>query len=115
MQIIKDPPRRERAAIAQVSYADASGFGAVAEAQITGALVFSPRGVAYKPCVGDRLLTLPVAGADTCVGALTSTAGLAPGELRLTSSGGAQILLCQNGDIVLNGVTITPAGRIITP
>lgn len=114
MKIVKNPPRQgENACIAQVSYSDASGFGVVGDSEITGALVFSPRGIAYKPCVGDHLLLTPVTGADACAGALTSTAGLAPGELRLSSSGGATIYLRQNGDIVLNGVVITKDGEII--
>lgn len=116
MRIIKDIPRQEApACIAQVSYSDSGGFGAVGESEISGTLVFAPRGIAYKPCVGDSVLLLPVQGADACAGALTSSAGLSPGELRLSSSGGAQILLKQNGDIVLNGVTITSGGEIITP
>lgn len=114
MRIVRDLPQLgESAAIAQVSYSNATGFGVVGDSEITGALVFAPRGIAYRPCVGDHLLLMPVAGADTCLGALTSTIGLAPGELRLSSSGGASIQLCQNGDILLNGVTITKAGKII--
>ncbi len=114
MRIVRDLPQQgESAVIAQVSYSDQNGFGVVGDSEITGALVFAPRGIAYRPCAGDHLLLMPVAGADTCLGALTSTAGLAPGELQLSSSGGATIRLCQNGDIKLNGVTITKEGQII--
>ena len=116
MRIVKDPPQaQEGGVIAQVSYADSSGFGVVGASEIRGALTFAPRGLAYMPCVGDNLLLLPVEGADTCVGALTSSAGLQPGELHLFSGGGASILLAQNGDIHLNGVVITKNGEIRTP
>ena len=115
MRIVTDPPRQpEGAVIAQVSYADASGFGVVGASRISGAFTFAPRGIAYMPSVGDNLLLLPAQGRDTCIGALTSTAGLRPGELRLFSSGGASILLAANGEIHLNGALITRDGRVIS-
>jgi len=64
--------------------------------------------------VGDSVLLMPVEGNDTCLGVLSTTAGLAPGELRLTSSGGASITLRSNGEIDLNGATITRDGRVIS-
>lgn len=125
MQIIKPrhgPRGDEGGAIAQVSYAQEGSFGAVGASEIRSALVFAPRGIAYLPCVGDNLLLLPVGGSDTCVGALTSTQGLKPGELKLFSPGGASILLDQNGDIrmegrniYLNGAKIDQNGAITPP
>lgn len=116
MRLIKNPPREpDRNVIAQVSYSDHSGFGVVGASEIENALIFSPRGFAYRPCAGDQLLLLPVDGVDACVGALSSLAGLAPGELRLSVPSGGYFKLCQNGDAVINGVIITPGGRIIAP
>ena len=104
----------EQNMIARVGFADASGFGVVGASQITGALIFAPRGISYRPMPGDHLLLLPAGGADLCVGSLSQTAGLLPGELRLTSGGGAVIHLRANGDISLNGVTITRNGQILS-
>lgn len=115
MQLLKTPPPQPAATVAQVSYAGPGSFGAVAASEITQPLVFAPRGISYLPCTGDHLLLLPAEGTSTCLGALSATAGLAPGELRLRSSGGAELLLCANGDIRLNGVTITKSGQILTP
>lgn len=116
MKLIKDLPRQEPVgALAQVSYSDDTGFDVVGDSEISGALVLAPRGVAYRPCVGDHLLLQPVQGANACVGAVVSTQGLKPGELQLTSSGGATILLKQNGEIHLNGLIINKKGEIISP
>lgn len=98
----------------QVSSSGASGFGVVGASRISNAVTVAPRGIAYLPNVGDNLLLLPVEGRDVCAGAITSTAGLQPGELRLFSAGGASILLAANGDIHLNGVVITRNGQIIS-
>ena len=115
MRIVTDPPRhQESGMLAQVSYADSSGFGVLGASRISSALVFAPRGIAYMPSVGDNLLLLPIEGRDVCVGALTSPTGLAPGELRLTSAGGATIRLAANGEIHLNGAVITRDGRVIS-
>jgi len=116
MRIIKNPPRHpESPMIAQVSYANTSGFGVVGASQIASPLTFAPRGIAYMPGVGDNILLMPIDGHDVCAGTMTSGAGLRPGELRLFSGGGASILLAANGDIVLNGVVITRNGIIVTP
>ena len=100
--------------IGQVSSSSGGGFGVVGSSRLSRALTFAPRGIAWMPAVGDNVLLLPVEGRDTCLGALSVTTGLQPGELRLTSSGGATILLAANGEIRLNGAVITRDGRVIS-
>lgn len=114
MRLIKNPAKRHTdATVAQVSFSDSGNFGAVGASEVRGVPVFAPRGIAYQPCEGDNLLILPVDGADTCVGVLASAKGLAGGELRLCSAGGAEIVLRNDGEIVLNGVRITRSGEIV--
>lgn len=103
------------ASVAQVTFSEGDGYGAVAAAEQRGLPVFAPRGVAYRPCQGDSVLLVPAGGANVCAGVLSAAADLAPGELRLSSAGGAVIHLLGSGDIVLNGVMITKAGEIIPP
>lgn len=103
------------ATVAQISYADSLGYGALGASERRGAPVFAPRGIAYLPCEGDNVLLVPADGTEVCAGVLASSAGLRAGELRLTSSGGASILLDAEGGITLNGVYITKDGRILPP
>lgn len=103
------------ATVAQVSFSESGGFGAVGESEQRSLTVCAPRGFAYRPCEGDKLLLIPADGAMLCAGVLNSTAGLEGGELRLSSAGGAVIELKNNGDIILNGWTITRAGEMISP
>lgn len=100
------------AAVAQVSFSDSAGFGALAAFEARELPVFGPRGIAWRPCEGDRLLVLPVEGTDSCVGCY-GAADLEPGELKLFSAGGARIHLKNNGDITLNGLTITKEGQVL--
>lgn len=114
MRLLKNnPPRQGGATVAQVSFSDNGGFGALASSEARGVPVFAPRGVAYRPCEGDRLLLLLVDGVETCVGCLSTASDIESGELKLTSSGGATVWLKKNGEISLNGLTITQNGRLI--
>lgn len=112
--MIKDTQNRpETPVIAQVSYSEGAGFGAVGESEHRQIPVFAPRGICYRPCEGDNLLLIPVDGADVCAGVLSGE-NLEPGELALSSAGGARILLKKNGDVVINGVVISRDG-VVTP
>jgi len=116
MRIVGGQARAQAGAtVAQVSFSDSGGFGAVGASEYRGIPVFAPRGISYRPCEGDNLLVLPVDGTDTCAGVLSAPVALASGELRLSSSGGAEILLTQSGDVRINGVTITKDGEILSP
>lgn len=114
MRILQQTNRsRSGASIAQVSFSERGTFGAVSAAEQRGMAVFSPRGIAYSPCEGDNLLLITADGTDVCAGVLNSAQGLMPGELRLASAGGAVIHLKNNGDLLLNGITITKDGRLL--
>ena len=99
--------------IAQVSYSDEEGFGALWDSERRGVPLFAPRGFRYRPCEGDSLLMLSGDSADICAGVLCRPDGLAPGETELCGPNGSSILMRRNGDITLNGVTITKQGQII--
>ncbi|MCL2033422.1 MAG: hypothetical protein FWG94_01690 [Oscillospiraceae bacterium] len=114
MRLIRDfHPARSGASIAQVSFSDNTGFGAVTQSESRGTAIFAPRGVVYRPSEGDRLLMLEVDGAQTCVGCLSIPDGIGPGEIKITSSGGAEAVFKNNGEIQLNGLIITKNGKII--
>ena len=106
--------RRENpsATVAQVSFSDSEVFGAVGASEHRGVPVYAPRGIAYRPREGDRLLLISADGVPVCVGALSTTTNLLSGELMLYSEGGAEIILKNNGEISLNGLIITSDGRI---
>lgn len=116
MRILQNYQRGTNAAtVAQVTFSEGGGYGALSASEHRSVPVFGPRGIAYRPCEGDHLLLVKADGADACAGVLVSAEDIQPGELRLASSGGASIRLCADGKIVLNGVTITPEGNIVLP
>lgn len=71
-----------------------------------------PAGICSLPTQGEQAVVLPLAGGATCAGVIRpAPEGLQPGELRLCSSGGAEILLKNDGTILLNGRVIPAANK----
>ncbi|MFU0831859.1 MAG: Lipoprotein [Oscillospiraceae bacterium] len=62
-----------------------------------------PWGIAYQPPNAAQAVIVSTSAGDTCIGTLAEKKRLNPGELLLYSSGGAEIYLKNNGDIVING------------
>lgn len=60
-----------------------------------------PYGVAVCMPQGEQVIMLPESG--VCLGAVNRAEGLLPGEVRLFSAGGAEIRLCADGSVVING------------
>lgn len=60
-----------------------------------------PFGMAVCVPQGEKVVMLPESG--VCLGAVNDAGGLQPGEVRLFSSGGAEILLRADGAVVING------------
>lgn len=73
---------------------------------------FAPYGFSYVPPRGARALLLPRGGSAVCVGTAMNAPALGEGECRLYSLGGAEIVLKNNGDAVVNGVVIHPDGSV---
>ena len=64
-------------------------------------LVAVPYGMAVCVPQGEKVIMLPESG--VCMGCVNGAEKLLPGEVRLFSAGGAQILLKADGTVVING------------
>ena len=66
--------------------------------------VVAPYGITYNPPVGEQSVVLPVDGEFVSLGVVSQGAqNLSEGELRLRSKGGAEIVLKNDGTVVING------------
>ena len=73
---------------------------------------FLPPGYAARPEPGSTVLTADLGGGPLALGVPMAQADLLPGEIRLTA-GAAMLRLCPDGRVYLNGVEITPAGKLL--
>ena len=62
-----------------------------------------PYGIAYVPPVGSETVVLPAKGERLCLGVVAQAKNLNPGEIMLFSSGGASIVLKNDGRVLING------------
>lgn len=65
--------------------------------------MIAPFGIAYNPPLDNEAVVLPTENGNVCPGVICSDKNLNPGELMLFSSGGASIVLKNNGDVLING------------
>jgi phage gp45-like len=65
--------------------------------------VVSPYGIATVPPKGERVVVLPTGNTAVCLGTPQKNNNLEEGELMLFSSGGASIVLKNNGKVFING------------
>ena len=66
--------------------------------------VAAPFGIAYVLPVGESSVIMPTENGSICVGVVASPPeGLEPGEMMLYSSGGASIVLKNDGSVLING------------
>ena len=65
--------------------------------------MIAPFGIAYNPPLNSEAVVLPTDKGNVCPGVICSNKNLKPGELMLYSSGGASIVLKDNGDVLING------------
>jgi len=110
MKLITKTGASPQFTVANVTYSDLSGFGALGDSEKRSVPVFGPRGLRWAPCEGDQVLLVRENGADICLGVL-SAGGLEPGELMATTPGGAVLHLKSNGEIRLNDMVIPPPSR----
>ena len=69
-----------------------------------GLPVAVPYGIIYVPPIGSDSLVLPTDSGDICLGVVRRPDdGLEQGELMLYSSGGASIVLKNDGRVLING------------
>ncbi len=92
-----------------------AGGGLVTRGQdvTEGVPLVAPAGICCAPAEGEQLLLLPYGDYYVCVGALVDCDGIAPGELKLKSAGGAVVHLKNNGDICINSLTVTKGGQLV--
>lgn len=74
--------------------------------------LLSPYGVFSIPPIGSETFYLDSQSEGTCLGITVPDEMPEPGEILLKSAGGAFILLKNNGEVIINGLVISPSGTI---
>lgn len=73
---------------------------------------YAPYGYCSKAPVGEQVMILPSSDGQAVIGSLCDCANINSGEIKITSMGGAQIVLKNDGTIMLNSMVISKEGVI---
>lgn len=99
------------ATTADVTMTDKNKVSTSGSENLKGVPVFSPFGVQSIPPAGTTVLLVNADKGAVCCGSINNKGNLEAGEVKIYSSGGASIVLKNNGDILLNGAKITRDGK----
>lgn len=114
MWITEQLGQNERQAVAttaDVTMIDKDTISTSGSENLKGVPVFAPFGVQSIPPTGTTVLLVNADKGAVCCGSINNKDNLAAGEVKIYSSGGASIILKNNGDILLNGAKITKDGK----
>lgn len=112
-QAIKNNTQTAILDIAIVSKIENGKIQAVGNNKYDNIIVISAFQSHAIPQIGDTVILFsPNQGDPICLGTLLTPNETTAGEIKFVSKGGASIHLKNNGDITLNGVTITSNGTI---
>lgn len=101
--VTKNSIKKNEPSIGSVTACDAKTVAVDASQEFRDMPIVAPFGIAYNPPKDEQSVVLPIGNGCVCIGVVTQSKELNPGELMLFSSGGASIVLKNNGDVVING------------
>ncbi len=79
---------------------------AVGSSVQNGARIAAPYGYCSTPPPGESAVLLSASGESYCLGVQSAQEGLASGEIRICSAGGARIELKNDGRVYINGKAV---------
>lgn len=88
----------------EVSSADSQTVSVISSNLLRSVKQVFPYGVISVPPSGESAVVIPLKGENVAVGTFAEKRDIKPGELLLYSQGGAEIYLCNNGKVYINGV-----------
>lgn len=110
---ISSTPKREKlpeeGAVVESDNKALSANGASFE---KGIPIYAPFGFVSLPPKGADILLIPCKNGTVCAGVKVDGSELKEGEVLIFSTSGAKIKLCQNGDAVINGATVSSDGTV---
>lgn len=102
--ITKNSLKEAKSAKGDVTFSDADSVCVNSSLEHRNVPVVAPYGIYYNPPVGQQSVVLPVDGAFVSLGVVSNgTQSLSEGELKLCSKGGAEIVLKNDGTVLING------------
>lgn len=104
--ITKNSFQNDSASVGEIAAANTENAGVLSTTDRFNVKRLSPYGVAYVPPKGEKTVVMPTDGGGVMVGIISNAKTLEEGEVMLYSSGGATLVLKNDGRILANGKEI---------
>lgn len=101
-RIVKNKSSTE-AKSGEITNSDGKNISAAGTEEYSSLPMISPYGIVSFPPKGEKTVVLSYDFGKVCLGVLSYPQDLEEGEILLCSRGGAQIKLCNNGKVLING------------
>ena len=101
--VTKNSFSKKDASCGNITLADTDSVAVCSSQEYRKLGVAAPYGIAYVPPIGEKSVVLPLDSGEICLGVISPAKGLNPGEIMLYSSGGASIVLKNDGRVLING------------
>ncbi len=102
-EIVSGNEKNSKPFFAKVTSASASNVNVQADRECRNLKMQFPFGIVSTPTVGSKVVIIPTENECVLSGTVNLQENLEPGELMLYSSGGASIILKNNGKVLING------------
>lgn len=107
----KAEEKAERASVTLYDY-ESDNIEAGSTIVNRGVESYTPYGYSCGVPVGEDVMIIPSDGGQAMIGTLSKSSGLKSGEIKISSKGGATIILRNDGSIELNSLVINRNGVI---
>lgn len=87
----------------EITNVDGKNISAAGTEEYSRLPIIAPYGITGFPPKGEKTVVLSYDFGKVCLGVLSYPSGLEEGEILLRSRGGAEIKLCNNGQVLING------------
>lgn len=87
----------------EITDAESNSISAAGTEEYSSLPLIAPFGIISCPPKGEKTVVLPYDFGKVCLGVLSYPQELSEGEILLRSRGGAEIRLCNNGKVLING------------
>lgn len=87
----------------EITEAKGGSVSAAGTEEYSGIPMISPYGIISCPPKGEKTVVLPYDFGTVCLGTMSYPQNLSEGEIVLRSYGGAEIKLCNDGRVLING------------
>ncbi len=111
-KIAKTGTNESIAEIGKITNSNSNDVEATTSFSTRNSPLYSPYGIDCLPPTDEDVLMLSANGNIVALGTVSNTSSLESGEIRLHSAGGANIVLKNDGSVLINGLKINSNGVI---